>query len=140
MLPDVVWDALMFFEDATKRPPLLLRWCLPTPLSTHGSKFEVGNTVHCRYTGGYLCKRITNIVDSCTYAFEVTEQRLALGGITLLSGDYTFSKLAAGRTRVALTTRYTSPNQPRWLCRWIERIVCHSFHRHILSAMQDKLG
>jgi hypothetical protein len=135
-----VWSALMLYEEITERPPWLLRWLLPVPLSTCGRKFEVGNTLYCRYSGGYLCKLITNIVDERSYAFHVTEQHLSLRGIILLGGDYAISQLSTSRTRVALTTRYSSRNQPRWLCRWFEGIVCHSFHRHILKAMRNKLA
>jgi hypothetical protein len=135
-----VWNVLMFYEEITETPPWLLSWFLPVPLSTSGRKSEVGNILYCRYNDGYLCKLITNIVDERSYAFDITEQHLSLRGIILLGGDYTFSQLSAGRTRVALTTRYSSRYQPRWLCRWLEGIVCHSFHRHILNAMRNKLA
>src|SRR5450755_1932638 len=75
---DAVWNVLMFYEDITIRPPFLLSWFLPMPLSNRGCKAIIGNIVHCRYTGGYLRKRITNIIPHRTYAFDVTEQHLAL--------------------------------------------------------------
>jgi hypothetical protein len=70
---------------------------------------------------------VTHIVREHSYAFEIIEQNLALGGIRLLGGDYTLCKLSEDRTRVALATRYASSNYPRWLFGRVEAAVCHSF-------------
>ncbi|MGZ5536966.1 MAG: SRPBCC family protein [Chthoniobacterales bacterium] len=137
---EAVWDALMFYEEVAKCPPFFLRWILPIPLATEGCKFEVGSEVKCRYVGGHLLKRVTAIVGARSYAFDIVEQNLALGGIKLLGGEYRLRDLPRGRTRVALATRYASPNQPRWLCGRFEAVVCHSFHRHILTAMRSNLA
>jgi hypothetical protein len=136
---DAVWHALMFYEEVATERPFLLRRFLPTPIGTEGCKSEVGSEVKCRYVDGHLVKRVTHIVRGHSYAFEIIEQNLALGGIRLLGGEYTFRKLSEDRTRVALTTRYASPNYPRWLFGRVEAAVCHSFHRYILSAMQSNL-
>jgi hypothetical protein len=136
---DVVWDALMFYEEVAEERPFLLRRFLPTPIGTEGCKSEVGAEVKCRYVGGHLLKRVTHIVRGHNYAFEIIEQDLALGGITVLGGDYTLRKLSKDRTRVALVTRYASPNYPRWLFGRLEAAVCHSFHHYILTAMRSNI-
>ena len=136
---DAVWEALMFYEEVPKMRPLLLRRFLPTPIGTQGCKSQVGSEVKCRYVDGHLVKRVTHMVRGHTYAFEIIEQNLALGGIRLLGGEYTFRKLAEDHTRVALATRYSSPNYPRWLFGRLESAVCHSFHHYILTAMQSNL-
>jgi hypothetical protein len=136
---DAVWDALMFYEEVPEQRPFLLRRFLPTPIGTEGCKSEIGAEVKCRYVGGHLLKRVTHIVQGYNYAFEIIEQDLALGGITVLGGDYTLRKLSEDRTRVALVTRYASPNYPRWLFGRVEAAVCHSFHHHILTAMRSNL-
>jgi hypothetical protein len=136
---DAVWHALMFYEEVATEPPFLLRRFLPTPIGTEGCKSEVGGEVKCRYVDGHLVKRVTHIVRGQNYAFEIIEQNLALGGIRLLGGDYTLRKLSEGRTRVALATRYASPNYPRWLFGRLEAAVCHSFHHYILNAMRSNL-
>jgi hypothetical protein len=136
---DAVWDALMFYEEVPKMRPFILRRFLPTPIGTEGCKSEVGGEVRCRYVNGHLVKRLTHIVTEHNYAFEIIEQNLALGGIRLLGGEYALCKLSEDRTRVALTTRYASPNYPRWLFGRIEAAVCHSFHHYILSAMRGNL-
>jgi hypothetical protein len=129
----------MFYEEVAKEPPFFLRRFLPTPIGTEGCKSEVGSHVKCRYVDGHLLKRVTHIVRGHNYAFEIIEQNLALRGIRVLGGDYTLRKLSEVRTRVALATRYASPNYPRWLFRRLEAAVCHSFHHYILSAMRSKL-
>jgi hypothetical protein len=129
----------MFYEEVAKEPPFFLRRFLPTPIGTEGCKSEVGSHVKCRYVDGHLLKRVTHIVRGHNYAFEIIEQNLALRGIRVLGGDYTLRQLSEVRTRVALATRYASPNYPRWLFRRLEAAVCHSFLHYILSAMRSKL-
>jgi hypothetical protein len=136
---DAVWEALMFYEEITEERPFFLRRFLPTPIGTEGLKSKVGGKVKCRYVDGHLLKRVTHVVRGHNYAFEIIEQNLALGGIRVLGGDYTLRKLSADRTRVALATRYASPNYPRWLFGRVEAVICHSFHRYILSAMRSNL-
>jgi hypothetical protein len=136
---DAIWEALMFYEEVPKTRSFLLRRFLPTPIGTEGCKSEVGSEVRCHYVDGHLVKRVTHIARGHNYAFEVIEQNLALGGIKLLGGEYTLCGLSEDRTRVALATRYASPNYPRWLFGRLEAAVCHSFHHYILSAMRSNL-
>jgi hypothetical protein len=136
---DVVWEALMFYEEVAEQRPFLLRRFLPTPIGTQGCKSTVGGEVKCHYVDGHLLKRVTHIVRGHNYVFEIIEQKLALGGIRVLGGDYRLRKLSEDRTRVALATRYASPNYPRWLFGRIEAAVCHSFHHYILTAMRSNL-
>lgn len=130
----------MFYEDVTDSPPFFLRGILPAPLGSEGCKSEVGSEVKCRYAAGNLVKRVTHIIRWRSYSFEVIEQNLSLrGGIKVLGGDYVIHKLSQDRTRVALSTRYESPNQPRWLFGRLEATVCHLFHRHILTAIRNNV-
>jgi hypothetical protein len=136
---DAVWHALMFYEEVATARPFLLRRFLPTPIGTEGCKYQVGGEVKCRYQGGHLVKRVTQVIREHNYVFEIIEQNLALGGIRLLGGDYTLRKLSKDHTRVALATRYASANYPRWLFGRVEAAVCHSFHQFILNAIQNNL-
>jgi hypothetical protein len=137
---DAVWNALMFYEEVEESLPLVLRAVLPTPIGSEGCKSQVGNEIKCRYVNGHLLKRVTHVTRGRSYSFDVIEQSLALrGGIKLLGGNYTLRNLSRARTRVALATRYQSPNQPRWLYGRLEAVICHSFHRHILAAMETNV-
>jgi hypothetical protein len=137
---DAVWDALMFYEEIPEDRPFLLRRFLPTPIGTQGCKSQIGSDIKCQYVGGHLVKRVIRAVRTHSYAFEIVEQDLALGGIRLLGGNYTLRVLSEDCTRVALTTHYASPNRPRWLFGRLEAAICHSFHHYILSAMQSNIS
>ena len=139
-VPERVWRGLMYYEQIEEPPPLYLRLLLPLPIGTEGSKSKVGDEATCLYEGGHLRKRVTQ-VDACRhYGFEVVEQNLVLGaGLLLSGGSYTLRELPGGRTEVAVTTRYVSRKRPGWMWKPIEAIVCHLFHRHLLSAMRRKI-
>jgi hypothetical protein len=137
--PGMVWNALMFYEEIADDRPFLLRRFLPTPIGSQGCKSTMGGEVKCQYVGGHLVKRVTHIVRERSYAFEIVEQNLALRGIRLLGGDYTLRIQSEDCTRVMLATSYVSLNRPRWAFARVEAAVCHSFHRHILSAIRSNL-
>src|SRR5512144_352110 len=138
--PERVWHGLMFYEQIDGRPPLHLRLLLPLPIGTEGPKSRVGDEVRCSYTSGHLLKRITRIDRGRHYGFEVVEQNLAVGGgLSLAGGCYTLRELPGGRTEVAVATRYQSLRRPTWLWKPIEAVVCHMFHRHLLTAMRRKV-
>jgi hypothetical protein len=137
--PAIVWQTLLFYEEVTAAPPFFLRWLLPVPLGTAGSKSTVGSEVKCRYAGGHLLKRVSAFIEMRRFAFDVIEQDLALRGVRLLGVEYNLHALAPRRTRVTLSTRYASPHRPDWVCARLEATVCHCFHRHLLSAMRQNL-
>lgn len=135
--PEEAWEALMLYEQIEERPPLLLRVLLPVPIRAEGRKSRVGEDAVCRYEGGYLVKRVTEIERGRHYGFAVVAQHLDVGGgLRLVGGSYSLRRLPDGRTEVALGTRYASPRRARWPRAAVEAAVCHMFHRHILRAMR----
>ena len=138
--PARVWKDLVFYEEVGTRPPLHLRLLLPVPIRTEGQISGVGSEATCLYEGGHLVKRVTRIEPERTYQFEVAEQKLSVGGgMKLLSGQYTLQGHPDGTTEVAVATRYSSNKWPRWFWRFVESVVCHSFHRFILRAMRRRI-
>ena len=138
--PERVWDGLVFYEQIEKKPPFYLRWLLPVPIRTEGSKSSVGDEALCLYVGGHLIKRITRIEPGRLYAFSVVEQQLDVGGgMRLSNGSYELRPLPGGGTEVSVMTRYLSRRAPRWFWRRVEGQVCHVFHRHILRAMRAEI-
>jgi len=135
--PEQVWKGLLFYEEIGGRPPTHLRLLLPVPIRTEGKVSEVGGEAMCLYEGGHLLKRVTRIERGHFYEFEVAEQSLSVGGGMRLSGGrYTLRELPDGQTEVAVETRYLSTKWPRWFWRPLERLVCHWFHRYLLSSMR----
>lgn len=140
MSPDKVWNGLLFYEEINGQPPLYLRLLLPIPIGTKGKISKVGSEVMCLYQGGHLLKRITRIEAECVYEFEVAEQSVPVGGsMRLCGGGYTLRALSSNATEVAVETRYTSSKWPRWLWRPLEKVVCHLFHRYLLSSMRNNI-
>ena len=138
--PAQVWNGLMFYEGIGRRPPLHLRLLLPIPIGTEGRISEVGDEAMCFYEGGHLLKRITRIDHSDRYEFEVVEQALSFGGgMRLAGGSYTLRELPDGETEVSVETTYRSTKSPRWFWKPVERMVCHSFHRHLLGSIRRKI-
>ncbi len=138
--PATVWDALMFYEQIRRRPPLHLRLLLPAPIRVEGRRSAVGDETRCVYAQGHLIKRVTRIDPLRHYGFDVVGQELAIGrGIRLTGGSYRLLELPCGSTRIEVETRYVPPRRPRWLWRGVEAAVCHAFHRHILGAMRSEV-
>jgi hypothetical protein len=132
-----VWDDLMFYEEISLKPPLLLRLLIPTPVRAEGRAAAAGDLTRCLYRSGHLVKRATGVDVARHYRFQVVEQELRIGGgVRLVSGSYELDELSDGTTRLEIQTRYWSPWRPRWVWRAIETAVCHAFHRHILRAMR----
>ncbi|MGB0035840.1 MAG: SRPBCC family protein [Candidatus Acidiferrales bacterium] len=138
--PETVWQRILFYEEVSGRPPFLLRVLLPHPVRTEGDKTRAGATVQCRYTRGYLVKRITVVEPPHRVEFEVVEQRLGIEScITALGGSYEIRPRGDG-TEVVLTTNYRGHLRPRHLWRPLERFLARQFHRHILGGMSAKVA
>jgi hypothetical protein len=133
--PDEVWQRMMFYEEVPRRPPLLLRIFLPSPISTQSIDKEVGSIVECSYSRGGLAKRITVLERPRLVRFDVLEQRLGIERcLRTVAGSYEFSAAASG-TAVRLTTQYRGHLRPRRLWVPVERLLAHQLHRHILAGM-----
>ena len=138
--PDRVWQGLVFYEEVDGKPPLHLRLLLPVPIRNVGQVSKVGDEVTCLYETGHLLKRITNIETGTLYEFEVAEQTLSIGaGMRLLGGYYTLHSRPDGQTEVSVATHYFSPRWPRWLWTPLEKMVCHWFHRYLLTSMRRQI-
>lgn len=133
------WEAILFYEEVEHESPALLRWVLPKPIRSEGSKAKVGNIVRCIYTSGHLSKRVTEIELGRKLAFDVVEQNVHFEhDVRLLDGSFEVIPLGGGRCRVVLMTRYERLIFPRWLWEASEHHVIHTLHRHVLEGMRRK--
>lgn len=137
--PEMVWQAMLFYEEVPHRPMPLLRMFLPAPIRTRGEKTRVGAIIECTYDGGYLEKRITTSERARFVGFDVTIQDLGVEDcISMNDGSYAI-RGNDDRSEVVLTTRYRGHLRPRWLWRPFERFLAHRLHRHILDGMRVTL-
>jgi hypothetical protein len=137
---EVVWQAMLFYEEVPTRPMPLLRLFLPAPVRTQGEKTRVGAIIECTYDGGYLEKRITAAEQARFVRFDVLVQKLGVEDcISMTGGSYEMSDDRGG-SELALTTRYRGHLRPRWLWRPLERFLAHHLHRHILDGMRSALS
>ncbi|MFM9956649.1 MAG: hypothetical protein ACKVZJ_01120 [Phycisphaerales bacterium] len=135
--PETAWDSMMYYEQVTHDPPLILRVGLARPLATRGAMDRIGATKTCLYNKGYLTKRVTSSRPGERLAFEVTEQRIGYErDVRLRSGAFEFEAIGDERTRVTLVTEYEPLLSPRWVWRPFERYAVHTLHGHVLEGMR----
>ncbi len=135
VVPEEVWERILFYEDVPRRLPWFLGMFLPRPIRTDGEKTRVGAIVRCTYDGGYLLKLITAVEPARLMRFDVLEQRLGVEDcVSMSQGSYEIHAAGDG-SQIVLTTRYCGHLRPRRLWRPLERYLAHRLHRHILDGM-----
>jgi hypothetical protein len=133
------WDSIVFYEEVTYPPPLILRIGLARPLYTIGASSTIGDVKTCIYNKGRIVKKITDAQPQRLLAFEVIEQHIGYErDIALRGGKFEFETLDSQRTRVVLTTEYTPLLTPRWAWRPFETIAIHTLHQHVMEGMQQR--
>jgi len=137
--PETIWHHLMFYEDVPRRPALLLRTVLPSPVRTEGDKTCLGATVRCAYNEGDVTKRITRVERARLLQFEVVEQRLGIEGcVRTLGGSYEIHR-CGDASELLMTTNYHAYLRPRFFWRLVEAFLVGQLHRHILGGISAAL-
>lgn len=136
--PEACWKSIMFYEEVTHKPPLILRVGLAHPLSTTGSSKAVGDRKTCIYNKGRITKEITGVEPNARLSFIVTEQQIGYErDVRLLGGEFKLEPVEGG-TRITLTTTYEPLLAPRFCWRPAERLAVHILHGHVLEGMKMK--
>jgi hypothetical protein len=134
-----VFDALVFHEQVSTPPPLLVEWLLPEPVRTEGVIIAPGDTTVCVYTSGTLTKRATHVEGGRLLAFDVVEQSIGLEReVTLTGGRFVLEPLADGATRLTLMTEFRPRLTPRLAWRWGEAMAVHALHAHVIDAIRER--
>ncbi len=134
---DATWRSIMYYEEVTHQPPLILRIGLARPLLAQGRSDRVGDVKTCIYNKGYLSKRTTVAKPGETLAFEVIGQQIGYEhDVRLRSGAFEFEPVGDDRTRVTLSTTYEPLLTPRWAWRPFERYAVRTLHGHVLEGMR----
>lgn len=134
---NVVWDSMVFYEEVTHTPPLILRIGLARPLYTRGASSAVGDVKTCVYNKGRITKQVTLVERGRLLAFDVIEQHIGYErDVRLTGGSFAFAPIDEHRTKVALTTEYEPRLAPRFAWRPFERLAVHTLHGHVIEGMR----
>src|SRR3982074_1328658 len=67
----IVWTALVFYEEVTHRPPLLLQGLLPDPVRSEGDKGKVGSILRCAFRGARLLENNDTVDEGRVVDFDI---------------------------------------------------------------------
>ena len=115
---------------------------MPVPQKTTGKCERVGDISRCCYSdGGYLTKRIREIVDNERVDFGIIEQSIRFHrSVKLLGGSIALEDMGGDRCRVRMVTHYKTRLKPAGLFRWAIARVVKAMHSVVIKDMQVCLG
>ena len=136
------WDKVCFYEHIAIQPSLLLRTALPVPQRTSGAYRAVGDVSRCMYSdGGYLTKRIRDIVDGSRIDFDIVEQTIRYAGrIDLKGGTIQIEAHDDGTCSVHMLTRYERRGIASLIPRLFINFVVKAMHKIVSRDMQARLA
>jgi hypothetical protein len=96
----------------------------------------------CLYSdGGYLAKRITQIVGGQRIEFEIIEQSIRYAArIVLKGGSIQIQSHEDGTSSVLMLTRYERHRAARWIPRVFINYVVKAMHQIVIRDMQAQLA
>ena len=115
---------------------------MPVPQKTTGKCERVGDISRCCYSdGGYLTKRIREIVENERVDFGIIEQSIRFHrSVKLLGGSIALEDMGGDRCRVRMVTHYKTRLKPAGLFRWAIARVVKAMHSVVIKDMQVCLG
>ncbi len=132
------WKKVCFYEHIAIKPSLFLRLALPVPEKTTGRCERVGDISRCCYSdGGYLTKRIRNIVEDDRVEFGIIEQSIRFHRtVRLLGGCIQVVDAGDDGCIVRMTTHYKTRLVPAAFFRWAIAKVVKAMHMIVIKDMQ----
>jgi hypothetical protein len=136
-----VWKKVGFYEHVNKQPTWLLRLSLPVPQEVEGQHGKVGDTCRCKYSdGGYLTKRITNIVDESRIEFEIIEQSIRFQDtVKLLGGYIEVEEVDDSQSLVHMVTYYENHISLESISSVFINKVIKTMHKFVIEDMRLQL-
>ena len=136
------WEKVCFYEHIARQPSWLLRTVLPVPVRTTGTYSRVNDVSRCLYSdGGYLAKKITDILGGQRIDFDVIEQSIRYANhIVLKGGTIRVQPHDDGTSSVLMVTRYEVYHAARWIPRFFINHVVKAMHRIVIRDMQSQLA
>ncbi len=135
------WETVCFYEHIRTKPSWFLRTVLPVPLRTTGCYGQVGDSSRCLYSdGGYLAKKITNIVAGERIDFDIIEQSIRYCRSIALRGG-TIRVVARGENACAvhMITHYEFLSPVVATARYFVERTISSMHRIVFRDMEARL-
>lgn len=136
------WEKVCFYEHIATEPSLLLRTVLPVPQRTTGAYSKTGDISRCMYSdGGYLAKKIRNIVAGQRIEFDIIEQSIRYAArIALKGGTIQIDSHAGNTSSVHMVTRYEVRGAARLIPRFFISYVVSAMHKIVIRDMQERLA
>lgn len=136
-----VWQKVGFYEHVQKKPSMLLKLSLPIPKEVAGKYSKVGDVCRCKYSdGGYLTKRITQIVNNNRIEFEIIEQSIRYQNmVKLLGGSIEVIEIDNNQSQINMVTNYENHFAPKFISKFFINIVIKSMHQFVIQDMQAEL-
>jgi len=138
-----VWKTLRFYEHVEQNPPLILKLGLPIPKRAIGNHKSVGDITSCEYEGGgFITKKITQLIEQEELSFDVIEQSIHFEhDLKLHGGSILLKPVNNGKhTIITMRTHYESYVRPSWLWEPSMDYVIKSLHQYVIKDMQNDLG
>ncbi|MCA9260970.1 MAG: SRPBCC family protein [Planctomycetales bacterium] len=135
---NVVWDAMLKFDEVDGPQPLLMHLGLPVPLACTMEGDGPGAQRVCRFNLGTIEERVTRWEPP--HRLELDVEKVDLPGRHWLGFQTAAYRLeeSGGRTRVTRSTTVTSTLRPAFYWRYFERMGVEAEHDYILASLARK--
>lgn len=135
------WETVCFYEHIRTKPSWFLRTVLPVPLRTTGCYGKIGDSSRCLYSdGGFLAKKITNIVAGERIDFDIIEQSIRYcRSIALRGGTIRVAARGDASCTVHMITHYEFLSPVVATARYFVEKTISSMHRIVFRDMEHRL-
>lgn len=136
------WETVCFYEHIQLKPSWFLRTVLPVPMRTTGCYGKVGDESRCMYSdGGYLAKRITNIVPGERIDFDIIEHSIRYcRSIALKGGTIAVNRASEATCVIRMVTHYEFLSPIVATSRYFVEKTISSMHRIVMRDMEYRLA
>jgi hypothetical protein len=136
------WNTVCFYEHIQLKPSWFLRTVLPIPMRTTGCYGKIGDESRCMYSdGGYLAKRISNIVPGERIDFDIIEHSIRYcRSIALRGGTIEVIPASESTCSLRMVTHYEFLSPIVASSRYFVERTISSMHRIVMRDMEYRLA
>lgn len=131
------WKAVRFYEETTKKPPLILRIILPIPKRVVGDHSIEGGISKCEYSdGAFIVKEVTSLVKPSKLEFIVVENSYHFDRlIRLCGGKILLIEETSNKTKIIMTTYYENTSFLNSLLEPFIKLIIRSLHKFVIQEI-----